>query len=379
VNTDTATRARSASRWRTAAWVAAALLALGAVATLTALLTATRPGGPLDPEATTPRGAHALVTLLREHGVDVVAAETFDDVRRAARADGQILVAHTFFMTEEHLRELRELPGDLLVVEPDTAARTELTPRIRRDTHGRVRPEPECDLPAAVRAGTARLGGAETYLPVGGTEVTRCYGGAVVRYRDGGRTVTVLGSGGFLTNAALTEEGNAALAMNLAGARPRLVWYAPQQPEAGRGPGDATLTELIPDRVGWIVLQLVVVVVLVAVWQGRRLGPLVAERLPVVVRASETVEGRGRLYRSRRARDRAAEALRTAALHRLVPRLGLGPAAPPPAVVAAVAARCGHRPDEVGRVLYGPPPESDDDLVTLARVLDDIERQVAQS
>ena len=31
-----------------------------------------------------------------------------------------------------------------------------------------------------------------------------------------------------------------------------------------------------------------------------------------VVRASETVEGRGRLYRSRRARDRAAEALRTA-------------------------------------------------------------------
>ena len=34
--------------------------------------------------------------------------------------------------------------------------------------------------------------------------------------------------------------------------------------------------------------------------------------LPVVVRASETVEGRARLYRSRRARDRAADALRTA-------------------------------------------------------------------
>src|SRR5690606_41722785 len=56
---------------------------------------------------------------------------------------------------------------------------------------------------------------------------------------------------------------------------------------------------------------LIVVVVLLAWWQGRRLGPLVTEPLPVVVRASETVEGRGRLYRSRRARDRAAEALRT--------------------------------------------------------------------
>ena len=63
---------------------------------------------------------------------------------------------------------------------------------------------------------------------------------------------------------------------------------------------------------------------LVALWKGRRIGPLVAERLPVVVRASETVEGRGRLYRSRRARDRAADALRTATLQRLLPRLGLG-------------------------------------------------------
>ena len=47
-----------------------------------------------------------------------------------------------------------------------------------------------------------------------------------------------------------------------------------------------------------------------------------------MVRASETVEGRGRLYRSRRARDRAADALRTATLQRLLPRLGLGADAP---------------------------------------------------
>ena len=52
--------------------------------------------------------------------------------------------------------------------------------------------------------------------------------------------------------------------------------------------------------------------VLLALWQARRLGPVVAERLPVVVRAAETVEGRGRLYRARRARDRAAAALRAA-------------------------------------------------------------------
>jgi hypothetical protein len=109
------------------------------------------------------------------------------------------------------------------------------------------------------------------------------------------------------------------------------------------------------------------------------LGPLVAEKLPVVVRASETVEGRGRLYRSRRARDRAADALRTAALQRTLPRLGLAVNAAPPEVVAAVAERAIARPDAVHHILFGPPPSSDDDLLNLARELDDIERQVTNS
>ena len=93
--------------------------------------------------------------------------------------------------------------------------------------------------------------------------------------------------------------------MNLAGQHPRRCWYAPQRIE-GETSSPSTIFDLIPDNVSWIVWQLWLVVLLVAFWKGRRVGPLVAEELPVVVRASETVEGRGRLYRSRRARDRAA-------------------------------------------------------------------------
>ena len=141
--------------------------------------------------------------------------------------------------------------------------------------------------------------------------------------------------------AAIT--GHAALAMNVAGTAPRLIWYAPQRSEGESG-GSATIFDLIPDQVGWIFWQLCLAVGLLAVWRARRLGPLVAEDLPVVVRASETVEGRGRLYRSRRAADRAADALRTAALQRMLPRLGLAHNASPPAVVQTVAARCGLPP-----------------------------------
>jgi hypothetical protein len=98
-----------------------------------------------------------------------------------------------------------------------------------------------------------------------------------------------------------------------------------------------------------------------------------------VVRASETVEGRGRLYRSRRARDRAAEALRTATMQRTLPRLGLGHNAAPPAVVHAIAERCALDPQVMAHTLFGPPPATDADLVNLAHELDTIERQVAQS
>ncbi|EUA78623.1 hypothetical protein I553_2913 [Mycobacterium xenopi 4042] len=136
-----------------------------------------------------------------------------------------------------------------------------------------------------------------------------------------------MGNTTFMTNGNLLRAGNAALAMNLAGARPRLIWYAPQHIE-GEKSASATLFDLIPSKVDWIVIQLCVTVILLAAWKGRRLGPLVAEDLPVVVRASETVEGRGRLYRSRRARDRAAEALRTATLHRLLPASASQPTRP---------------------------------------------------
>ena len=130
----------------------------------------------------------------------------------------------------------------------------------------------------------------------------------------------------------------------------------------------------------WIVWQLCLAVLLLALWKGRRIGPLVAEQLPVVVRASETVEGRGRLYRSRRASDRAADALRTA-----------DPAAPPAPTRTRAQRRPGEpssKPSRSAAAKIRKPcgtrcsvrrPATDTDLVNLAHALDNIERQVAQS
>jgi hypothetical protein len=369
-------------RWRGARWVLLALVVIVGVAALSTYLTAPRPGGSMDPESTSPEGARALVTILREHGVDVIAADDVAAVERAARPDTLILVAQTLYLFDEGLlHRVAALPGDRLLVEPVSRTREALAPRIRTDgttTLGDT--SPDCDLREAVRAGEVDFGLSEAYKAAGDVPVKHCYGGALARYTDDGREVTVVSASGFMTNGGLLKNGNAALAMNLAGSHPRVIWYAPQHSEGdSESGGAASMYDLIPDHAKWITLQLCLVVALLALWKGRRIGPLVAEQLPVVVRASETVEGRGRLYRSRRACDRAAEALRTAALQRMMPRLGLGNDAAPTAVAQAVAERCGLYPEAVAHTLFGPPPTNDPDLVNLAHELDNIERQVAQS
>jgi hypothetical protein len=360
-------------------WGTLVLVVIVVVSLAGGYLTGTRPGGRMDPNATGPAGAHAVVALLRDRGIEVVVAGSVEDVTRAARPDALVLVAETQrIVSAELLHRLTGLPGDLLLVAPDARARKTLTPDIRSGPARSFTRQPGCSLREAERAGAVDLGTTATYAAVHGISVLSCYDGALVRYRSDDRTITVIGSASFMTNTDLAREGNAALAMNLAGSRGRLIWYAPQHIEGGTS-GSATLLELIPNSVRWLFWQLCVVLALAALWKGRRLGPLVAERMPVVVRASETVEGLGRLYRSHRARDRATAALRTATLRRLAPRLGLGPAPDPAALVAAAAQRIGMHPDWLWHCLFGPPPESDVALVGLAQALDDIERQVTHS
>ncbi len=374
---DTAT-STTAQRWRSWRWAIITLVVLAVMAGIDAYLTAPRPGARMDPESTGPDGAHALVALLRAGGVDVVVAHNMADVEQAARPDTLILVAQTQYLTDTLLNRLAKVPGDLLLVEPTARTREALMPGVRVSGASTFDTNPNCTLREATRAGSVRFGPSDTYQAKDGRAMTSCYDGVLIRFRDNGRAVTAVGSTDFMTNGGLLHAGNAALAMNLAGDRPRLIWYAPHHVE-GESSATTSIFDLIPHNVIWIVWQLWLVVLLVALWKGRRPGPLVAEELPVVVRASETVEGRGRLYRSRRARDRAAAALRTATLQRLLPRLGLGAGAPAPAAVATIAQRSGADPAFVSYQLFGPPPATDNDLLQLARALDEIERQATHT
>jgi hypothetical protein len=331
--------------------------------------------GALDPEAVNGPGSRALAVLLGNHGVQVRKVTTVDAAIEGSSGGGAVLVAFPERLRAGELRRLAGAATRLILVSPDLIALREVTDRVVPGSAPQVSVrDPGCDDPGASAAGRAEMGDRGYLLPADSTD-TSCYGGTLILGRTyGGGDLVVFGSGQPLTNDALAHEGNAALSLNELGAATNtgmLVWLLPP-PDLARAGEEVSLVDLLPPWAPAAALQLLVGAVLVALWRARRLGPPVPEPLPVVVRAAETVHGRARLYRRAQARDQAARALRAGALTRIVPRLRLGDWPPPPAVVAATAARTGRNAPGIGDLLYGAAPLDDAGLVALADTLDDL-------
>lgn len=387
----TATTSRSLDPRARAIWsgargplVLAALVLLGAV--LLALAASGQRSGTLDPRAADRPGSRALAELLRQQGVSVELVQTTDAAVAAVTATPRstLLVAVPDLLVAEQVGRIAATAADLVLVAPSSDAALTLAPGVRpaRGIDGDAR-DPVCSLPAAARAGRAEVGGIAYALEeVPGRNVTGCYpvgNDATLAQTVGGtsadRLVTVIGTGRPFTNDRLARQGNAALMLGLLGRHDRLVWYLPSLSDVPDS-GKQSLWSLTPRGVKLGLAQLLVAVVLLALWRARRLGPVVEEALPVVVRAAETVEGRARLYRKAGARDSASAALRRASVERLLPVVSLPRRSHPTAVVAAVAARTGRSPVDVDNLLYGAAPADDQRLVALADALDQLEREV---
>jgi hypothetical protein len=156
----------------------------------------------------------------------------------------------------------------------------------------------------------------------------------------------------------------------LLGQHERLVWYVPSAADRSQ---QKTFTDLVPDGWKFGAVQLGLAAVVIALWRARRLGRVVPEPLPVVVRAAETVEGRARLYRRSHAAGHAASVLRQATRDRLAPLLGL-PAGEDPSV--EVARRTSRPVADVRALLCSEQPVDDRGLVALADELDAVENEV---
>ncbi|WP_086661760.1 DUF4350 domain-containing protein [Lentzea kentuckyensis] len=301
-------------------------------------------GGSLDPRSFRPEGSHAVARLLEQHGVRV------DLTDNASTVDGATLfVPQPNLIDPARLRDLSRRAAATVLLAPVTG----VTGQVEAETR-----QPGC--PLAEKAGAATMGG----LVYEGEQ--RCYDSTLVRTG----TVTMIGYGAIFTNRDIDAEGNAALALSLLGQHERLVWYLPSAADKSR---QKSLSDLIPAGWKFGALQLGLAAVVIALWRARRLGRVVPEPLPVVVRAAETVEGRARLYRRSHAAGHAASVLRQATRDRLAPLLGL-PVGEDPSF--EIARRTSRSEGDVRTLLYSQDPVDDRGLVALAFELDALEDEV---
>lgn len=399
-------------RARTVARRALFWLGLGVVAVVIALLALILGGTgagarePLDPDSATPNGSKAVVAVLRDHGVRVSHATSLDEARAAVAGHDQstlLLYDPNGYLNQQRLRQAGELATTTVLVDPDFQALGNLAAGVHAAGSVAATKTPAtktpatktlaagCAVPAARKAERISATGkayrltasAETDQSTGNATATGCFRGSNGAYslvqltESNSVTRTVLGATDVLRNDSVIHNGNAALALNLLGSRPTLVWYTPSLTDVAAS-GPPSLGVLTP---GWVTPTLVLlcfVALAAAIWRGRRFGPLVVENLPVVVRAEETMEGRARLYQRSSARLRALDALRIGVLGRIATRLNLPSTASVAAVTDAVARRTGRDPAQLRDILLDRVPVTDAELIALSDALLELEHDVQQ-
>lgn len=382
---------RSAGK-RAAFWVIAGVGALLVALIAMVLSNASAVGGPpLGAENPAPPGGMALAEVLRAQGVDVVIADSLDAAIELSAADAVTLLVSDpdDILGDAQIARLGDA-GHTVIVEPSFAYLQELAPEIGFGGVGAEEPLAAgagCGIEAAERAGSvAGADGAALKtlsVPADAAGYTACFGDAasgssVLVQRDGRLgaqgAITFVSDRAVFANGSITSAGNAALALGLLGEQPTLVWYLPTLADVATG--TPSLAELTPGWVTPVMVLLALCGIAAAVAYGRRFGPLVIENLPVTVRASETMDGRARLYARNSERLRAVDALRIATVGRIATALGLARTATLEEVVASAASATRSDPSRVRATLLGEEPQSDAHLLALSDRLLDLERAV---
>jgi hypothetical protein len=353
------------------------LLAVGLV--LVALAAGAPPddGDPLDPRATGPLGAKAVVLTLEELGGDVVITP------RVEGFDTAILLRDD--LTEDQrtaIGEWVESGGTLLVADPSSSLHPGKIVGDTQTIFGEATvARGDCSIPPLEQLARVDPTGGVLYDAEAADEscFTRDDGAFVVADPRGDGWVVAVGGAGAFVNDRLDSEDNAALAANIAVPREGTRVAFLERDNPGTAEGDKSLADLVPTRVRMALIQLLVGFVVFALWRGRRLGRPVPEVQQVEIAGSELVVAVGNLLQKAGRPEVAAERLR-ADLHRdLTARLGLSPNTPPDVVADLAAARTGADRDEVARALAGPSPTTPEGLVTAAREVEEVRTAVLGS
>ncbi len=368
--------------------VALTVLVLVTLVVLSALTLRAAPrGDDLDPDNPAGNGAQAVARVLVQQGVEVEVARGAAQLEAAGVDAGTtVLVTSTTRLGRETARDLgrlARLAGGLVVTTPGPAAVQGLRLPVTPAAGGLERVlTATCDDPL-LEGLRLEPGPTRAYRPIGAAAdtVTACFSSppprpaSLVLRVDADPTTYVVASDGVLSNDAVTDQDNAAAALRLLGQHPRLVWYIADADDIAPGDTGSFAAQLPAGLLPgvWLAFAALLATML---WRGRRLGPLVTEPLPVVVKAVESTQGRGRLYRRVRDRDHVARVLRRASARRLATDLRLPRGTDPADLVLAAADRTGRDPHDLHDLLVTRRVDDDAALTHLADDLARLEKEV---
>lgn len=387
-----ATAARRLALWALLVLV----IAIGAAA-LNGMRTANQL--PFDPDNPEDNGMQALARVLEQEGVEVTVARGLPALLRApVSSETTVLVAGTALLGPDAGQQVMEYAasaGRLVVLTPESNTEEALGLPVEGGTRAQTgAAAPACEAMLLhwregdeISAGnrlvevTADAGSAQPCFPptpgynAGGAQAGYLVELPATADARGGSAhpdAVVAGIASSLTNEHITDDANAAAGLRLLGAHEQLVWYLPSIADAGDTPPQS-LIDVLPDAFLPSVVVLVLALGATMVWRGRRLGPVVTEPLPAVIRSVETTQSRSRMYHRAADRDRALASLQLAARRRLASRVGLSQHAPPEQVVRALAEATGRHTDELHRLLVDASAPDDETLVRIAREVRSLE------
>ncbi|WP_309128049.1 DUF4350 domain-containing protein [Microbacterium sp.] len=365
-------------RGRILGWLLVVVLLLG-IAVLSMRFVATAPSlsGPLNPESPSPGGARALAELVRQQGVEVQITRSRADA--AASVDGRttLVLTDPYTLTDDAAVDLLDSAERVVLL-------TSSSRMLRLLDLGADAPLSagalDADCTVAEFARTGSIEPERLFDAAPGVEA--CFrdgsgAAALLRFTDAGRSVSLVEGSRLFSNKDLAQDGNAALGLALLAQTDRVVWYVPSFEDSDiTGEQSETLGTLTPDWLTPAIVLLLLAGIAAVCWRARRFGPLVAESLPVTVRASETMHGRAHLTAKAGDSAHAAVAIREGTTLRLSRRLGLSPRASAHEVADSAADRLRVPRGSLHELLAGPSPASDRDLIDLARKLAELETAV---
>ena len=341
-------------------------------------------GPALDPASTSPAGAKALALLVGRLGTRV----GIDDGPPAPGSGGTALVLDDRLdpAGDKQLVDWVRSGGTLVVADPGLVA-SFAAPARQPGAAGLVAPSgssllvPGCGSPGVIGVGAIQPGGGFALrLPAGRIG---CFGVAgeagggyfMVAGPLGRGSLVLLGGPDLWTNARLGQADNSVLAANLLAPVPGGTLHWIVGPRAGSG--HKSLLQLMPPRVKEALVQLVVAVVLLCLWRGRRLGRPVMETQPVELAGSELVVAVGNLLEQGRRLDDASGIIRSSLVRTIGDQLGVGSSLPPDVLADLISRRTGLDPTVILGALAGPAPPDEAGLVALARSSDMIRQELA--